>query len=131
MLCCTSKFLEWNWLHHSSFLNSIRNPGTQEDIYESFDAHWEHISIFDVWVRTWMICIVRYKNDSHALFAHTYKTHKFKGIGVKLNINFSGFISHSYLILMQGYQNDKWANCTILHNDNQINDIEIANNYSS
>ena len=61
--------------------------------------HIEHISVFDVWVRTWMMCIVRYKNRlTRALRASTQK-YKFKGIGVKLNINFSGFISCVYFVL--------------------------------
>ena len=64
-----------------------------------------------------MHCSIQ-KNNSHALFAHTYKTHKFKGIGVKLNINFSGFISNNYLFHMQGYQNDSWANSDLVFNDN-------------
>ena len=50
-----------------------------------------------------MHCSIQKPTHMRSLRIHT-KTYKFKGIGVKLNINFSGFISHVYLLRMQGYE---------------------------
>ena len=49
-----------------------------------------------------MHCSIQKPTHTRSLRIHT-KTYKFKRIGVKLNINFSGFISNVYLLRMQGY----------------------------